>query len=54
MSTKKPERMGSSFLVNLWAGDYNLFERATKVISNVGRKVTRVQPCCGNYGDPGC
>jgi hypothetical protein len=45
---------GSSFLANLRAGDYGPVERVMKVLGNVGRKATRRQACCGNYGDPGC
>lgn len=43
-----------SFFRNLRAGGYGPFERATKALGNIGRKVVRMQPCCGNYGDPGC
>jgi len=44
----------SSFVANLRAGNYGFFERAGRVVGNVGRKFARRQACCGNYGDPGC
>jgi len=42
------------FFRNLSAGEYDPFERATRILGNIGRKVVRRQRCCGNYGDPGC
>jgi hypothetical protein len=49
-----PQRPGGSLIANLRAGSYGPFERASKVLSNIGRKVVRREACCGNYGDPGC
>ena len=48
------DRVGSGLMKNLRAGEYGPLERLGKIFSNVGRKVTRMQSCCGNYGEPGC
>jgi len=56
MSDKKGgrQRPGSSLFANFGAGDYGPIERVSKIFGNIGRKVTRREACCGNYGEPGC
>ena len=54
MSGKRPTPRPTGFAENLRAGDYGPIDRAMRIIGNVGRKIVRMQACCGNYGDPGC
>jgi len=54
VSQKRTGTGRNSLFSNLGAGDFNLLDRAMKILGNIGRKVVRRQRCCGNYGDPGC
>jgi hypothetical protein len=45
---------GTGVFRNLVGGDYNPIERVGRIGANLLRRVTRVNTCCGNYGDPGC
>ncbi len=44
----------SRFLRNWRDSDLPAHEKVAAVLRNNLRKATRLQDCCGNYGEPGC
>ncbi len=54
MPERKRAGGGLGIIRNLGAGEFNPLQRAGRIGANILRRVTRVNTCCGNYGDPGC
>jgi hypothetical protein len=54
VSKRRRRSGGLGALRNLGAGDYNPVQRVGRIGGNLLRRITKVQTCCGNYGDPGC
>ena len=54
MCSGKNEPTADAFARNWRESDLPFFRRLWAVVRNTGRKVVRLQPCCGHPGEPGC